>query len=68
MLYREKSCVSEMSRKRSKDSMSDIFHESDLILGLMTESLVVDTVTEKLISEINVKEESTRCINNGKAK
>ena len=58
--YRDKSCVAEMYRKQSKGSSSENFLESDLILGLILDSLVVNTDLEHLISAINVKESAPR--------
>ena len=49
ILYGDKACVVKISRNRSKGSPSDIFHESDLILGLITDALVGYTGLEQLI-------------------
>ena len=68
MPYGDESCVAEIYRKRRKSGLSDIFHESYLILGSITDSLVADTVLEQLIPAINVKEAEPRRIENGKAK
>ena len=56
-----------MSRKRSKGGPPDLFHNSDLILGLVTNALVVDTALERLVSAVNVKEAEPSLIRNGKA-
>ena len=68
MPYWEKSCVAEMSRKQSKVNPTDFFHDSHLILGLVTESLVADTALERLVTAINVKEAAPSRINNFKDK
>ena len=57
-----------MFRKHSKGSQSYIFHESDLILVSITDSLVADTALEQIISAINVKEAAPRRISDNKAK
>ena len=57
-----------MSRKHSKGNPSDIFDDGDLILGLVTDSLVADTALNQLIKSINMKEAAPRIINNGKVK
>ena len=57
-----------MSRKQSKGSPTDFFHTCDLILGLITKSLVADTSLEELVSAINVKYSAPSRISNGKAK
>ena len=57
-----------MSRKLRKGGPSVIFHERNLISGLITDSLVADTDLERLISAINMKEAAPRHINNGKSK
>ena len=44
------------------------FHDNDLILGLVTDSLVADTALEGLVSAINVKEAAPSHISNDKAK
>ena len=56
-----------MSRKQSKGGPSEIFYNTNLILGSISNSLLADKVLERLISVINVKEASTSLINNGKA-
>ena len=48
--------------------MNDIFHESYLILELITDSLVSDTALDQLISEINVKEAAPTRVSNNKDK
>ena len=53
--YRDEACVVEMSRKWSKGCLTDLLHESDLILELVTDSLVADTALYRLVSAINVK-------------
>ena len=55
MPYREKACISEMSRKQSKGGPSEIFYNTNLILGSISNSLLADKVLERLISVINVK-------------
>ena len=57
-----------MSIKRSKCGLNDIFHESYLILELITDSLVSDTALDQLISEINVKEAAPTRVSNNKDK
>ena len=57
-----------MSRSQSKGVPSDIFHERDIILGSITDSLVSNAALGILISAINVKDSALRRINNGKAK
>ena len=64
----DESCVAEMSRKRRKVGPSEIFHKSDLVLGLITDSLVADTFLERLISAVNVKYAALRSINNDNVK
>ena len=64
----DESCVAEMSRKRIKVGPSEIFHKSDLVLGLITDSLVADTFLERLISAVNVKYAALRSIKNDKVK
>ena len=49
MPYGGKSCVAEISRKRSKGGLGEIFHDSKLILDSITDSLVADTSLEQLI-------------------
>ena len=68
MLYGDKACVVEMYRKWIKGGPTDVFHEGDLILGSVTESLVSDTALEWLVSAINGKESAPSRISNGKAK
>ena len=68
MPYGEKACVAEMSKKRNKGGMTDFFHESDFVLGSVTESLVADTALERLVTAINVKEAAPSRINNFKDK
>ena len=57
-----------MSKLWRKIGSSDILKESNLILVLITESMVADTAQERLISAINVKEAAPRRIKNGKDK
>ena len=57
-----------MSRKLRKGSPNYLFHDSDLILGSVTNSLVADTDLEKLVSAINVKEAAPSRIINEKDK
>ena len=66
--YRDNACVAEMSRKCSKGGPTDVFHESDLILGSVTDSLVEGTTLERLFSAINEKEAAPSRIINVKAK
>ena len=68
MTYGDKAYTAEMSKKQSKGCPIDFFRDSDLILGSVTDSLVVDTVLEWLVSENNAKEASPNRISNGKAK
>ena len=68
MPYRDDAFVAEMSRKCSKGGMVDVFHESDIILGSVTKSIVVDTALVRLVSAINVKETAPSRISNGNAK
>ena len=49
MPYGDKACVVEISRKGSKGGPIDVFHESDHILGLLTNSLLEDTEIERLV-------------------
>ena len=56
-----------MSRKCSKGSPNDFFHDSELILGLVIESLVAYTALEGLVSEINAKEAALSGTSNGKS-
>ena len=42
MPYKGKACVAEMSRNHRKGSPGDIFHNRNLILGSITDSLVED--------------------------
>ena len=53
--YRNESRVAEISRKLSKGGHIYFFHESDLILGSVTNSLVVNTALERLVLVINMK-------------
>ena len=55
--YGDEACLAEMSRKKRKDVPTDVFHKSDLILGLVTDSLLLDIALEWLVSAINMKEE-----------
>ena len=66
--YRDESCVVEMSRKLSKVSLTDFFHDGYLILRSVTNSMVAYTALEGLVSSINVKEEATSRISNDKTK
>ena len=66
--YRDGACVAGMSGKRSKGSLSDIFHKGNLILVSITDSLVEDIALEQLIKSINVKKAAPSRINNVKAK
>ena len=66
--YGDKACVFKMSRKQSKSGSSEIFYKSDLILGSIPNSMVVDTALDQLISAINVKEAAPSCIHNGQGK
>ena len=68
MIYGDEACVAKFSRKQSKGGPTDVFHEGDLILGSVTESLVSDTALEWLVSAINGKESAPSRISNGKAK
>ena len=68
MPYVDKTFVAEMYRKRSKGILTYIFHAINLILGLITDSLVEDTALEQLILAINVKEAYPRRISNGNPK
>ena len=68
MTCRDKACVSEFSRKQIKGDSSEILHQSNLILGSITNSMMSDTTMERLVSEISVKESAPSRITNGKAK
>ena len=68
MPYGENAYVKKMSRKQSKGGPVDLSHDSDLILGLVTDSLVGDTALERLVLEINAKEAAPSRISNGKDK
>ena len=50
MSYGEEACVAEMTSKRRKGGLTDVFHKSDLILVSVTDSLVAYTLLERLVS------------------
>ena len=68
MPYWDKAFVAEMYSKQSKVSPDDFFHKSDLILELVTYSLVTDTGLDQLFASINVEEAAPICIINGNYK